>query len=195
MIALMEPRDAQQALAWRPARPRVRPLRLVLAWLCSAVALLLAASWVSGAEVRGFGGALLIAAIVALLNAVLPPLVAAFRLPFTVLTGFLLALFLDAVIIKLASDAAPRALQVDGFGAAFLVALLASAVSTAVEVVAGVNDDHEYTFRLARRIARRTGTPIRTDAPGLLFLEIDGLALPVLRRAVRDGTTPTMARW
>jgi hypothetical protein len=28
-----------------------------------------------------------------------------------------------------------------------------------------------------------------------VFLEIDGLALPVLRRAMRDGNAPTMARW
>jgi hypothetical protein len=28
-----------------------------------------------------------------------------------------------------------------------------------------------------------------------VFLEIDGLALPVLRRAVRDGNVPNMARW
>src|SRR5204862_3613329 len=31
--------------------------------------------------------------------------------------------------------------------------------------------------------------------PGIIFLEIDGLALPVLRRAMRDGNAPTMARW
>jgi hypothetical protein len=31
--------------------------------------------------------------------------------------------------------------------------------------------------------------------PGILFLEIDGLALPVLQRAMRDGHAPTMARW
>ena len=31
--------------------------------------------------------------------------------------------------------------------------------------------------------------------PGIIFLEIDGLALPVLRRAMRDGNAPNMARW
>ena len=34
-----------------------------------------------------------------------------------------------------------------------------------------------------------------TDTPGIVFLEIDGLALPVLQRAMRDGHAPTMARW
>ena len=35
----------------------------------------------------------------------------------------------------------------------------------------------------------------RPTQPGVVFLEIDGLALPVLRRAMRDGNAPNMARW
>ena len=31
--------------------------------------------------------------------------------------------------------------------------------------------------------------------PGIVFLEIDGLALPILRSAMRDGNAPNMARW
>ena len=58
----------------------------------------------------------------------------------------------------------------------------------------GTNDDDEYSLRVTRRIARRQGAR-RTDVPGIVFLEIDGLALPVLRRAMRDGERPTMARW
>jgi len=49
--------------------------------------------------------------------------------------------------------------------------------------------------RIAQRIARRQGVIARTDVPGIVFLEIDGLALPVLRRAMRDGNAPNMARW
>src|SRR5207247_1032418 len=33
------------------------------------------------------------------------------------------------------------------------------------------------------------------DIPGILFLEIYGLALPVLQRAIRNVSAPTMARW
>jgi hypothetical protein len=46
-----------------------------------------------------------------------------------------------------------------------------------------------------QRVAKRSGEQIETDAPGILFLEIDGLALPVLQRAMRDGNAPNMARW
>ena len=168
---------------------------MTLGWLCSALAILISAALVPGATVNGLGGAVVVAAVAAVLNAVLPPLVAALRLPFTVLTGFLLVLGLDAAIIAIAADVAPEALDVDNFGAALLVALVAAAVGTAIAVVAGVNDDDEYTIRITRRIARRTADAIRTDVPGLLMLEIDGLALPVVRRAMRDGVTPTLARW
>jgi uncharacterized membrane protein YvlD (DUF360 family) len=189
------PHDRAPVVGWKPQRPRVRPLRLLIAWLGSAVALLVATGLVGGAEIRSFGGAVVVAAVVAVLNALLPPIVAALRLPFTVATGFLLVLALDAGMLLLAADIAPDLLHVAGFGDALLVALIASAVSTGIGVVAGIDDDEVYTLRVARRVARRAGRPVTTDTPGILFLEIDGLALPVLRRAIRDGTTPTMARW
>ena len=180
--------------AWIPERVRLHPVRLAAAWLASALALLLAAGVVPGAEVGGFGGAVIVAAIVGLLNAVLPPLVAAVRLPYTVAAGFLLVLALDAAILLLAEEIAPEQFHVDGFATALAVALVASAVGTAIGTVAGIDDD-AFALRVARRVARRVETPVATDRPGILFLEIDGLALPVLRRAIRDGTTPNMAAW
>ena len=111
--------------AWRPQFPRLHPLRLVAAWIASAAALLLAAGIVPGAEVRGIGGAFVVAAIVGLLNAILPPLIAAVPVPYTVAIGFLLVLALDAAILLLAEEIAPDELHVTGFGAALAVALIA----------------------------------------------------------------------
>ncbi len=62
-------------------------------------------------------------------------------------------------------------------------------------MILGTDDDSEYAMRVTRRVARRQGEQVRTDVPGIIFLEIDGLALPVLRDAMRDGNAPTMARW
>ena len=170
-------------------------MRLVLAWLASAVALLVAAGLVPGAEVRGFGGALVVAALIAVLNAVLPPVLAALRLPFMLATGFLLVLVADALLLSLAHAILPDDIRVDSFGWAFLAALVIAAVSMALQVVVGANDDDTYTLRVTRRIARRQGAAAHSDVPGIVFLEIDGLALPVLRDAMRDGSAPEMARW
>ena len=73
--------------------------------------------------------------------------------------------------------------------------LVARAVSLALEVVFGANDDDTYTLRVTQRIARRSGERIDTDVPGIVYLEIDRLALPVLQRAMRDGSAANMARW
>jgi hypothetical protein len=64
-----------------------------------------------------------------------------------------------------------------------------------LEVALGVNDDDAYMMRVIRRVAKRQGGEVRSDVPGIIFLEIDGLALPVLQRAMRDGNVPEMQRW
>jgi hypothetical protein len=109
--------------------------------------------------------------------------------------GFLLVLALNAFVLKLASDVLENAFKVDSFWWALLAALVVAAVSVVLQVVFGTNDDDTYTLQVVQRVARRQGGAERTDVPGIVFLEIDGLALPVLRRAVRDGNAPNMARW
>ena len=94
-----------QSTAWQPERPRLRlfPLaRLVVRHGRRA----------DGGRRRScpaststsFWGALLVAAIVAALNAVIPPVLAALRLPLTLVLGFLLVLIADALILLLAAE-------------------------------------------------------------------------------------------
>jgi uncharacterized membrane protein YvlD (DUF360 family) len=167
----------------------------VVTWILAALALMAAAWIVPGASIEGFWGALLVSAIVAALNAVLPPLLAALRLPFTLVAGFLLVLLADAVMLIAADAITENAITLDSFWIALLVALIASAVTVILEVIVGSNDDDTYTIRVIRRLAARSGERVESDEPGVVFLEIDGLALPVLRRAMRDGNAPHMARW
>jgi uncharacterized membrane protein YvlD (DUF360 family) len=181
--------------AWKPERPRIRPARLILAWIISALSLMAAAGIIPGAHIEGFWGALVVAAIVAVLNALLPPLIASLRLPFMLVAGFLLVLIADAGILLAADAATDGAISLDSFWAALLVALVAAAVSIVLQVMVGANDDDTYTISVIQRLAGRSGERIETAEPGIVFLEIDGLALPVLRNAVRDGNAPTMARW
>jgi uncharacterized membrane protein YvlD (DUF360 family) len=164
-------------------------------WALAAGSLYVAAAILPGVDLDHPGAAFLVAAVIAVLNAVLPPVVAAVRLPYMLALGFVLVLLLDAAALVIADAAFPSLFTVDSFGAALLAALLMSAVSIVLQVLSGTNDDDEYSLRVIKRIARRQGGHGRTDVPGILFLEIDGLALPVLRRAMRDGSAPTMARW
>jgi len=182
-----------EAPGWRPERPRYRAGQLVLYWLLGAASLVVATKLVPGASDSTFRAALATAAALALLNAVLPPLVAALRLPFTALLGFFLVLFVDAGMLLLA-DRVSSGLKIDSFWSALGVSLAAAAVGVVLSTIFGTNDDDIYSLRVVQRIAKRSGERVVTDCPGIVFLEIDGLALPVLQRAMRDGHAPTMAR-
>ena len=96
-----------RVVTWTPERPKFHPLRLLVAWLAAAASLLVAAWLIPGAHVNGFWGALAATAAIAALNAILPPLVAALRLPFMLLFGLVLVLVLDALIL-LAADGGSR---------------------------------------------------------------------------------------
>jgi len=109
--------------------------------------------------------------------------------------GFVVVLVLDALILLLASEIDSSAIHVTSFGWALVAALVISAAVVVLDVILGANDDDAYALRVIARVARRQGGGTRSDTPGLLFLEIDGLALPVLQRAMRDGNVPELARW
>ncbi len=179
---------------WAPRRPRLRVTRLLVTWVSSSVALIVAAAIVPGASVTSFAGAAATAAVVGVLNAIVPPVAAALRLPFTLLLGFVVVLVLDGLML-IAADKLTGGLHFDSVWTAFAVAFVASAVGTVIGAVLGIDDDDVYTLRVIQRIARRTDGLVEATTTGIVFLEIDGLALPVLQRAMRDGHAPTMARW
>jgi uncharacterized membrane protein YvlD (DUF360 family) len=180
---------------WEPATPKLGIVRLLVSWVVSAAAIEIAALLAPGVALHRTGAAFLVAALIAILNAVLPPVLASLRLPFTLAAGFLLVLVADAFLLLIAARLLPDDIRVDSFGDALLASLIIAAVTVVLTVILGTNDDDTYTVRVTRRVARRLGAHEGTDVPGIVFLEIDGLALPILRDAMRDGSAPTMARW
>ena len=144
-----------QQLTWEPAAPRLRVLPVVVSWIISAAAVAIAAWILPGFGLEKTGAAFIVAALIGILNAVLPPVLAALRLPFMLVAGFLLVLFADALVLQIAGDVLSDDVHVGSFGDALLAALVMSAVSLVLQVILGVNDDDEYTLRVTRRIAKR----------------------------------------
>src|SRR5262249_33868703 len=158
---------------------------LLVSLAITATALMVTAAILPGVDIADFGGALLVALVIGALNAVVPPIFAAIRLPLTLVFGFLLALMLNAFVLQVADDVL-SSFTADSFWWALLAAIVVAAVSVVLEVVFAADDDDTYSLRVVRRVAGRQGGVSLTDVPGIVFLEIDGLALPVLRRAMRD---------
>ena len=139
-----------------------------------------------------FRAALLTTALIALINALLWPLVIRVVLPLTVLSFGLGSLVLSAAVVSIAIKV------VDGTSPPFLGAIAAAfVVSIALMLLAPALsfDDDARQLRIVRRRARRVRDANRTEVPGVILFEIDGLAEPVLRRALREGHVPNLARW
>jgi putative membrane protein len=99
-------------------------LRLLVSWILAAASLYVAAILVPGVTLEEPGSAFVVAAAVAVLNAILPPVVAALRLPFMLALGFILVLVVDALILLVADDALSEFIRVDSFGDALLASLV-----------------------------------------------------------------------
>jgi uncharacterized membrane protein YvlD (DUF360 family) len=162
--------------------------------LVDAAALLLLSAILPGFILDGAGAALATAALVGVLNALVWPVLARLALPLSVLTLGLGALALNALLVVAVIDAVPGA-SVDDFGSGVVVTLGMAGLTALLSALLAIDDDESWHRNVVRRRARRRGDVTETDVPGVIFLEIDGLAADVLRRAVRDGNAPAMARW
>src|SRR5262249_53729701 len=116
----MSPNEAARAgygesAAWRPVRPKVGLGSFLLRCLLGAAALFVAAALVPQVSINGAWGALVVMVLITIFNALLAPLLAALRLPYTLLVGFVLVLLLDAFFLNLASDVVPSAITVDSY--------------------------------------------------------------------------------
>lgn len=104
-------------------------MKLLIAWLVSAIAIIIAAYLLPGVQLTGFGSALIAAIIIGLINALLRPLFILFTLPLNILTLGLFTLVINAVLILLASNITPG-FEVNGFWWALLFSIILTFVNT-----------------------------------------------------------------
>lgn len=173
-------------------------LRAALYVLFNGVIIWLMDRWLVGFHLPGFGAAVILAAVVALAYSLLWPAVISFALRFAVFTMGFGSIALAALIVILAAGLSDD-IQLTPWSAVLVVfAITLGNIFTTSLFGLGERDWYyeRVVLRSMRRQVRRQGRKIQSsDVPGVFFLEIDGLAEPVLRRAIVNGHMPTMARW
>jgi uncharacterized membrane protein YvlD (DUF360 family) len=166
--------------------------RVVLLLVIEGLVIFALAAILPGVQTPSFTAAVLVAATMALINAVLWPIVIRIALPLTVFTFGLGSLVFSAGTVALGFYV------VDGtsipIGGDLTIAFAMALVSMLIAPLLDVDGDAQH-LRVVRRRVRHGRKEHRTDVPGVILFEIDGLGETILREAVRDGHVPTIARW
>jgi uncharacterized membrane protein YvlD (DUF360 family) len=168
--------------------------RALLVLLLDALTLLFLSQALDGFVLDGTANAIGAAALIGLLNALVWPTLARFALPLTVLTLGLGALVLNGALVALAIDLLPGA-EIDGVFEGTVVTIVMATVTAIVYALFAIDEDDSWYRHVVRRQLRRRKQTVDSEVPGIVFLEIDGLAHDVLHRALSDGSAPNLAAW
>lgn len=101
----------------------------LLRWLFNTVAIYVTTRVVSGLRVPDLGGAIVAALVLGIVNAFIRPIILFLTLPVNIVTLGLFTLIVNTLMLYVVAWITPS-LQISGFGAAFIGALLIALIST-----------------------------------------------------------------
>ena len=163
-------------------------------WVLQTFALFVLELIMPRVSVDGVATAFLAAAVIGLLNAFLWPILTRILLTFAVLTLGFVSLLLNGLMVVLASRLVPG-FEVETFWSAVLLAFAMTVLTTILSALFTIDDDYPFSRNQLRRRVNRTTHVTQSDSPGFVFLEIDGLAAPILEQAISTGHMPVLKSW
>ena len=182
---------------WQPsggsrARRLLATLIISVLSLGGAVALTPGFDLTPGAPIIG---TLLIAALVlGLLNVLVRPLFLALFAGVSVIAVAIATLVFQVVSFLVVAYLV-KDLTVTGILSALVASFIYAAVNTILVAVFSITSDDSYFAILMQQVSAQRADVVRTDKPGLVVVQIDGLAQPILARQVRAGRVPHLSNW
>ena len=141
-----------------------------------------------GVEVRYFDDIIFLVLFISLINAILWPFLTRIAMPFLVLTFGFGTLILNGLLLQFFAPL----FDIEIKGAAMILAPLAmAAVTTVLSSLITIEDDSSYYRSVLKDAKKKRKTKIK-DYPGVIIVEIDGLAYEVLCEAIERGDMPTV---
>jgi len=115
---------------------------MLIRFLLNTLAVLIAAYLLPGVHVSGFFAALLLALLLAFLNATVRPILLILTIPATILSFGLFILVVNALVILLADVMLPG-FDVDGFWWAMLFSILLWLLNSLLKDISGQNKEND----------------------------------------------------
>ena len=143
-----------------------------------------------GVTVTDFDNIILLVLVISLINSLLWPILTRIAMPFLVLTFGFGTLILNGFLLQL--FAPDFGIEING-AAIILAPLAMAAVTTVLSSIITIDDDSSYYRSVLRDAEKKRKNEIK-DYPGVIIVEIDGLAHEVLCEAVEKGYMPTLKK-
>lgn len=171
--------------------------RRVSGWFWNTVGTFLAlvvAFWLlDGLSADNVGAVVFAAVLLGLVGSVVGPLLTRLAVALGWFGVGLLAFFAQAVIVYVTLSIAPG-ISVGDFWTAFWASWIVAIVGQVLGWVAGVDDEAAFLAEVLRRGTRQS-VELDDDAPGVVFVQMDGVSYPLLEWALMAGNLPTLNRW
>jgi putative membrane protein len=167
--------------------------RILLTWILESIVFVLLILVLPDAAFNEGISPLPVVLAIGLANAAIHPLLVTLNIRPSLFIFGPLTLLVNGLAIWLTPYSS--GIVIEGFWAAAFIVLLMAMVNVSFSDLLAIDDDDAYFHHLLQAIVKVYGVEERSERPGIVFLEIDGLAEPILRRAVDGGQMPTLGRW
>lgn len=146
-----------------------------------------------GLYVKSWETAFVVVALLGILNALFWPLLIRIFLPFMIFTVGIGSLILNGVLIWVISEFIPG-ITIGG-PALILTPLGITLINTTLSSILTIDEDASFYRTVLRNKIKKFEGKAKNKKPGIIFLEIDGLAENILKEAVDKGYMPTLKGW
>ena len=177
---------------WRGGRKALFK-RLVITLVVSSIAFLLTALILPNITVDRLLDGVIVVIVMGLLNALVRPLVLAVVVPRSLILTGISVILLQILVFLVSANIVPG-VHVGGFLTALVGSFIYAIINTILTAVLGIDSgDSFYGLLIQNLLLKRAAA--KSDQPGLVIVQIDGLAHPILAGRMRAGSVNTMAGW
>ena len=177
---------------WRGG-PWAMVKRLGITLLVSTLSLILTAGLMPGISIGRVFDAIVSVALMTLFNVLVRPVLLAIVAGRSLVLLGVLVLVLQVLTFLVIAPLA-GGVQVDGFVPALIGSFVYAAINTALTAILGVDRGGSFFGLLVSNLMAKRAIA-KSDQPGVVIVQIDGLAHPILAARVRAGSVNTIAGW
>jgi uncharacterized membrane protein YvlD (DUF360 family) len=193
--ALLDFYRVQVELIWNWRRGRRQLLwRAIVSFVVALVALALTAQILPGVRIDtplALGEAVI---VIGALSTLVRPVLLALVAPFSLFL-MLVASIVFQVAVILALEAIVPGVHLANTLDAAIAAVTFAVINSLLSWLVSLDSDDSYYSMLVRRLLARRTDATRTNKPGMVIVQIDGLAHSVLTQQINAGRVPVMSRW